>query len=143
MKKLLLIATMLITLGAVAQKKTDSTKKEIPLPSQGPSGPPSKVFYLILPQDNWTKIITMLITFPSTFSALVALSVLSIVLVAFQLFLILLTISQFQNLYGFFYYLIGILIRRRSIAQDGRIKVLFNLKSNHVVFYLNFFIFLT
>jgi len=65
MKKLLLIATMLISLGVVAQDKKDSTKKTVELP--GPSVPPQKVFYLILPQDNWTKIITMLrkSTYPS------------------------------------------------------------------------------
>lgn len=82
MKKLLFLALVFASLGAMAQTQViarhadgspaitltdgkDTGKKIIPLPAAGP--PPAKVYYLVLPEDNWIKILAMLrrSTYPS------------------------------------------------------------------------------
>lgn len=56
MKKLLIPICLMLSLGAVAQAKKDTTKVVVPLPT-----PPSEsIYYIAMPASNWDKIIDMM-----------------------------------------------------------------------------------
>jgi len=65
MKKLLFITAILVSLGAVAQKKAEPKQINLPAPgtttgNYGPTKQQEKIFYLVLPQSKWQSIMNML-----------------------------------------------------------------------------------